>query len=109
MTSTSPAGPANGLVRGSGPATLTEAEERIRNLEAALATRTVIGAAQGMLMERHQLGLDAAFDVLRRVSQHTNVRLSAVATTLVDTGVIAGAGPPGPRVQAATGQLRVVE
>ena len=50
-----------------------------------MAGRTVIGQAQGLLMER--LGLDAAqaFDYLRRVSQTSHRKLSDVADELVRT------------------------
>ena len=64
-----------------------EAEERrADNLHAALATREVIGQAQGILMERERITADEAFDVLRRASQHLNRKLRDVAQTLVDTG-----------------------
>ncbi|MFC6160172.1 GAF and ANTAR domain-containing protein [Kribbella jiaozuonensis] len=54
-------------------------------LALAIDARTVIGQAQGMLMER--LGLDAAqsFAVLRRYSQDSNVRLHEVASTFIKT------------------------
>ncbi|MEU9439919.1 GAF and ANTAR domain-containing protein [Streptomyces sp. NPDC048304] len=45
----------------------------------ALETRHAIGEAMGILMERHRLSEDDAFDVLRRVSQHHNVKLRDVA------------------------------
>lgn len=56
------------------------------NLRAALATRELIGQAQGILMEREHITPDEAFDVLRRASQHLNVRLREVALTLIETG-----------------------
>jgi hypothetical protein len=64
-----------------------EAEERrSENLHAALTTREVIGQAEGILMERERITADQAFDILRRASQHLNVKLRAVAQSLVDTG-----------------------
>jgi hypothetical protein len=64
-----------------------EAEERRAvNLHAALSTREVIGQAQGILMERDRISSDEAFDILRRASQHLNLKLRDVAQGLVDTG-----------------------
>ncbi|MEU6806891.1 GAF and ANTAR domain-containing protein [Streptomyces neyagawaensis] len=51
----------------------------IDQLEHALETRHAIGEAMGMLMERHGLNQDEAFNVLRRISQHHNVKLRDVA------------------------------
>jgi len=66
-----------------------EAEEaRIGNLQTALASRDVIGQAQGILMERERITADQAFGLLRRSSQHLNRKLRAVAQDLVDTGTI---------------------
>ncbi len=61
-------------------------ERRTDNLNAALATREVIGQAQGILMERERVSSAQAFDVLRRASQHLNRKLRDVAQDLVDTG-----------------------
>ncbi len=61
-------------------------ERRATNLHAALATREVIGQAQGILMEREHLSSDESFDILRRASQHLNLKLRDVAQNLVDTG-----------------------
>ena len=57
-----------------------------RNLRAALASRGVIGQAQGILMERERITAEQAFEVLRRASQDLNVKLRDVAQRLVDTG-----------------------
>jgi GAF domain-containing protein len=61
-------------------------ERRADNLNAALATREVIGQAQGILMERERISSGQAFDVLRRASQHLNRKLRDVAQDFVDTG-----------------------
>lgn len=63
-----------------------EAEANRHDLRAALASRGVIGQAQGILMERERLTAEQAFDVLRRASQELNVKLRVVAQRLVDTG-----------------------
>ncbi len=69
-------------------------ERRLDNLQAALATRLVIGQAQGILIERERITADQAFDVLRRASQHLNIKLRDVAQALVDTGEQPQTGPP---------------
>jgi hypothetical protein len=72
-----------------------EAEEtRAENLHAALSTRELIGQAEGILMERERITADEAFDILRRASQHLNVKLREVAQNLVDTGEEPDTGPP---------------
>jgi transcriptional regulator with GAF, ATPase, and Fis domain len=72
----------------------------IENRGKAMVTRTVIGQAEGILMERLKIDADQAFDYLRRVSSQTNRKLIAVATELVQTGRLpddeARLGPPGP-------------
>jgi ANTAR domain/GAF domain len=60
-----------------------QTEEHLRS---AMATRTVIGQAQGILMERLKLTADQAFAVLSRLSQESNVKLREVARQLVETG-----------------------
>lgn len=51
----------------------------IDQLQHAMDTRHAIGEAMGILMERHQLSEDDAFNVLRRISQHHNIKLRDVA------------------------------
>jgi hypothetical protein len=72
-------------------------ERRIDNLHEALGSREIIGQAQGILMERERISADQAFDILRRASQHLNVKLREVAQTLVDTGETPETGPRPPR------------
>jgi hypothetical protein len=55
-------------------------------LERALRTRTVIGQATGMLMERFGLGPEQGFGVMQRISQTHNIKLHLLATELVGTG-----------------------
>lgn len=58
-----------------------------RNLEGlrkAMDARKIIGMAMGLVMARYELEPDRAFDVLRRYSQHHNVKLRDVAQLVVD-------------------------
>jgi GAF domain-containing protein len=61
------------------------ASEHVEHLQIAISNRTVIGRAEGILMERFDIPPAQAFAVLRRVSQRRNVRLNRVAEDLVRT------------------------
>jgi GAF domain-containing protein len=54
-------------------------------LREALETRTVIGQAQGLLMERFEIDADRAFATLRRYSQQHNIKLKVLCRQLVET------------------------
>ena len=69
-------------------------QARIANLQTALASREVIGQAQGILMERERITAEQAFQLLRRSSQDTNSKLRVVAQELVETGTIPLVPPP---------------
>jgi hypothetical protein len=58
--------------------------DRMVNLERALLTRTVIGRAQGILMERHGLTAPQAMAYLRRSSQAEQVRLADIAAGIAE-------------------------
>lgn len=60
--------------------------DRAEHLRAALATNRSIGAAVGILTERHHVTPEHAFDLLRVVSQRSNRRLADIAEELVRTG-----------------------
>ena len=57
-------------------------------LREALETRTVIGQAQGVLMERFEIDADRAFATLRRYSQHHNIKLKVLCRQLVETRIL---------------------
>lgn len=67
---------------------------RTDNMAIALRTREIIGQAQGILIERERITAVQAFDVLRRASQHMNVKLREVAATLIETGETPDTGSP---------------
>jgi GAF domain-containing protein len=56
------------------------------NLQIALETRAVIDQAKGILIERHKLTPDQAFDTLAKASMSTNVKVRDIAEHLVVTG-----------------------
>jgi AmiR/NasT family two-component response regulator len=58
----------------------------LSELDAAVASRDLIGQAKGILMERFKLTPDQAFDLLRDRSQHLNIKLSELAEHLATTG-----------------------
>ncbi|HWD80857.1 MAG TPA: GAF and ANTAR domain-containing protein [Kribbella sp.] len=62
-----------------------ESARKVDSLQQAVDGRTVIGQAQGMLMERYDLNASQAFAVLRRYSQQSNTKLAEVARKLVAT------------------------
>jgi GAF domain-containing protein len=78
----------DGLALAAHAAVALVAAEREDQLSQALASRTVIGQATGVLMERFGLDPDTAFGVLARVSQQNNVKVRDLARNLVQTGRI---------------------
>ena len=72
-----------GLARGARVAIGVLAAQRAEQFETALDTRTVIGQACGMVMERYGLDAAAAFGLLTRISSTENVKLRDVATAVV--------------------------
>jgi hypothetical protein len=64
---------------------LTHAD-RVLNLRRAIGTRQVIGEAVGILMERHRINADDAFERLVSASQNSHVKLRELATRVTETG-----------------------
>jgi len=56
------------------------------NLQRALVSRATIDLAKGILMERHKLTADQAFQLLAQVSMNSNRKVRDVAEDLVETG-----------------------
>lgn len=59
----------------------------------SVATRQLIGRAEGILMERHKVTAEQAFQMLVRVSQHRNTKLRDIAEGLVLSGKLGDARP----------------
>ena len=58
---------------------------RATTLRAAVDSRHVIGMAQGIAMERFGIDQQQSFDLLRRLSSTSNVKLRDVAVQVVET------------------------
>lgn len=63
-------------------------KEKMINLTQALASNRQIGAAIGVLMTRLLISEQEAFDLMRIVSQDRNLKLTAVAESVLQTGEI---------------------
>jgi GAF domain-containing protein len=62
--------------------------ELAEQLREAMRSRAVIDQAIGVLMAQRKVTADAAFALLRDISQHLNVKLRLVAHEVVDTGTL---------------------
>lgn len=60
------------------------ASRRDEDLQSAIASRDLIGQAKGIIMERFHVDAVRAFELLRELSQTTNIRLVEVARRIVD-------------------------
>jgi GAF domain-containing protein len=81
-----------GLALAAQVAVAVAAAREVEGLNSALTNRTVIGQAQGILMERFDMDADRAFAVLRRLSQSRNIRLHSIAADVVTTRMVPGVG-----------------
>ena len=61
------------------------ASRQSEQLESALSTRDQIGQAKGIIMERYDVDDIAAFEMLRKLSQDSNTRLTEVAKRVIET------------------------
>lgn len=69
--------------------------ELTRQLQTALSTRVVIEQAKGMVAQAHGVGVDRAFEMIRRHARAHNARLHDVADAVVNLGLrIPEAGKP---------------
>jgi response regulator NasT len=59
-----------------------------QNLQGAFGRRAVIEQAKGILMSRHSLDADGAFNMLRDHSQHNGHKLVDIAQAIVDSHLL---------------------
>ena len=67
-----------------------------QNLEGAFGRRAVIERAKGIVMERHSLDEEEAFELIRSHARRTNRKLVDVAMAVVDGHRLLPAQPPQP-------------
>lgn len=81
------------LVFASHAAMAMNAARKVTGLQTAVESRHLIGVAQGLLMARHDLSVEQAFELLRRYSSTTNVKLRDVAAEVVRQRGVPTPGP----------------
>lgn len=64
--------------------------KKIQQLEAAVESRTIIGEAIGMMMERFGLSSERAFGLLTRLSSDSNTKVREIAEQIVTTRELPG-------------------
>src|SRR5262245_15202967 len=79
-------------------------EAEVAGLRRAMATRSPIEQAKGVLAERLQITPEEAFTHLSEVSQHTNVRLADVASSVLAALPEPATAGPGNGVADAAGE-----
>lgn len=67
--------------------TLAALRDELEGLRTAARLRSVIEQAKGILMQRHGIGPEDAFEQLRALSQQHNARLVEVAATVVGVAI----------------------
>jgi hypothetical protein len=91
-------------------ATLLHGADQAGHLQRAVDSRDLIGQAKGILMERFTVDDDAAFQMLVRASQDSNMKLTAVAQWLIATaGKAPGLDPHLHRPQALRSDHRPLD
>jgi GAF domain-containing protein len=78
------------LVFASHAATAVSNTNLVSGLQTALQSRHLIGVAQGIVMATYDVGMETAFEVLRRYSSNANVKLRDVAAHVVEHGALPG-------------------
>ena len=69
-------------------------EQEVDGLKTALGTRTLIGKAIGIIIEREGVNETEAFERLKTLSQHRNVKLRDIAVGVAREAQPAGAEEP---------------
>src|SRR3954468_22137489 len=62
---------------------LRDAEQRIDDLTRAVTSHEIIGQATGILIATHRMDPQAAWSLLRRVSQHCNIKVARLAAAVI--------------------------
>ena len=75
---------------------LAQQSTEVAQLQQALATRSTIDQALGVLMAQNRCTRDEAFAIIRRASQNRNVKLRDVAAALIQRFTGHAAEPPPP-------------
>jgi GAF domain-containing protein len=60
--------------------------DMLRHMRRAIDSRTTIGQACGILIERHKIRPEDAFELLVRASQRNHLKLREIAARVVETG-----------------------
>lgn len=60
--------------------------DTVTNLHSAIESRQVIGQAVGILMERHRLSAEQAFEAIVTTSQRSHIKLRELALRISETG-----------------------
>lgn len=76
---------ATGSVLAAHAAAAIVATRRGEQLASAVFSRDLIGQAKGIIMERYKVDAVQAFDMLRQISQNSNVRLVDIAQHVIDS------------------------
>ncbi|MGW7259435.1 ANTAR domain-containing protein [Streptomyces sp. NPDC054834] len=71
------------VLDGTRDATVARLEQENTQLRHAVGSHATIDQAIGVLIATHRLPPAAGFEVLREISQRTNIKLHAVAETLI--------------------------
>jgi ANTAR domain-containing protein len=79
---------------------VAEQSTELAQLQQALASRSTIDQALGILMAQNRCSRDEAFGILRRASQNRNIKLRDVASALIERATGHPVAPP-PRFRPA--------
>lgn len=81
-------------------------DQVIKQLHAAMSSRSVIDQAIGIIMANRRCGQEEAFSALRRMSNDSNVKLRDVAANLIASLATGDSRPGPPPGQAGRGRRR---
>jgi GAF domain-containing protein len=82
------------LIFASHAADAMNAAQLVAGLQTAVRTRHSIGVAQGILMQRYDISMEQAFEVLRRYSSHANIKVRELADLVIGDGSLPDLADP---------------